>query len=428
MNVRKNLAIALRHLRAIGYVEKPWWIDAICINQGDSTEKGHQVRIMADIYRKADEVLAWLGFKVSNEELAKATAPSAAGDMLRQYGKESLTGIMDSRWWTRRWIIQEAILAKKLTFLNRTGFFSWDDVRAAMEKKRKQAPRKELRNIYRVYPLYNLRSIFENISSGAAGVTITMALAECRGIYRASERVDYVYALLGIVIDGDWIIPDYGQTLQNISTDIIAANLSDKNSTASSIEFLSHCGSPEEDSDNEGESGEDSEDESGEDSEGESGEDSKGESNNWHLSRSHHPTWVPFWDHSTARTNMDNCQALSTEAFCALHTAHKPFIEENGKILNIQGVILDRVQEVSRGKSKKRVTSGIDLVLDSICHDETRIGDTICWIYFRQSLILRKHGDGWLLIGTGAVISLKGSAEEYYRVITTLPLQDFRIY
>lgn len=37
------------------------WIDAICINQEDNDEKGRQVGMMGEIYRKATEVVAWLG-------------------------------------------------------------------------------------------------------------------------------------------------------------------------------------------------------------------------------------------------------------------------------------------------------------------------------------------------------------------------------
>jgi hypothetical protein len=37
------------------------WIDAICINQDDIRERGHQVQQMGDIYSQAERVLFWLG-------------------------------------------------------------------------------------------------------------------------------------------------------------------------------------------------------------------------------------------------------------------------------------------------------------------------------------------------------------------------------
>jgi hypothetical protein len=37
------------------------WIDAICINQSDNEEKSQQVRLMGEIYSKAEVVRVWLG-------------------------------------------------------------------------------------------------------------------------------------------------------------------------------------------------------------------------------------------------------------------------------------------------------------------------------------------------------------------------------
>jgi hypothetical protein len=38
-----------------------WWIDSLCINLDDSREREKQVRIMADIYKKARRAIVWLG-------------------------------------------------------------------------------------------------------------------------------------------------------------------------------------------------------------------------------------------------------------------------------------------------------------------------------------------------------------------------------
>jgi hypothetical protein len=60
LQVTTNLDSALRYLRKEDE-ERIMWIDAICINQIDSTEKNHQVRRMRAIYCSAARVLAWLG-------------------------------------------------------------------------------------------------------------------------------------------------------------------------------------------------------------------------------------------------------------------------------------------------------------------------------------------------------------------------------
>ncbi|KAF6822364.1 heterokaryon incompatibility protein [Colletotrichum plurivorum] len=50
-------------LRAIRREQEPLvlWVDSVCINQSDATEKGHQVGLMHDIFGWATEVIAYLG-------------------------------------------------------------------------------------------------------------------------------------------------------------------------------------------------------------------------------------------------------------------------------------------------------------------------------------------------------------------------------
>ena len=57
LRITYNLHTSLRHLRYPDRV-RTLWIDAICINQQDLTEKGPQVALMGRIYRQADTVFA----------------------------------------------------------------------------------------------------------------------------------------------------------------------------------------------------------------------------------------------------------------------------------------------------------------------------------------------------------------------------------
>lgn len=68
LNVTENLYAALRSLRDRSV--KWMWIDAICINQQDRQERGHQVRSMAKIYGQANRVVVWLGDAADNSERA----------------------------------------------------------------------------------------------------------------------------------------------------------------------------------------------------------------------------------------------------------------------------------------------------------------------------------------------------------------------
>ena len=58
--VTRNLFEALLRLRSDD-APRTLWIDALCINQDDLEEKGHQVARMGRVYREASQVIVWLG-------------------------------------------------------------------------------------------------------------------------------------------------------------------------------------------------------------------------------------------------------------------------------------------------------------------------------------------------------------------------------
>ncbi|CAE7188976.1 heterokaryon incompatibility protein [Pyrenophora teres f. teres] len=68
VKVTKNLYEAMMTLRSL---KEPLviWIDALCINQSDEVEKSWQVGLMADIYRSAHKVTAWIGPADSDSDL-----------------------------------------------------------------------------------------------------------------------------------------------------------------------------------------------------------------------------------------------------------------------------------------------------------------------------------------------------------------------
>ena len=62
LTVGKNLFAALFHLR--DSEKSRWlWIDAICINQAELSERNHQVALMRNIYTYAKRVIVWLGIE-----------------------------------------------------------------------------------------------------------------------------------------------------------------------------------------------------------------------------------------------------------------------------------------------------------------------------------------------------------------------------
>ena len=60
LSLTPNLYDALLQIQALDLGSKIW-IDAICINQDDNSERSAQVNIMEEIYTKASQVIVWLG-------------------------------------------------------------------------------------------------------------------------------------------------------------------------------------------------------------------------------------------------------------------------------------------------------------------------------------------------------------------------------
>jgi hypothetical protein len=68
--VTSNLNDALRRLRQPDE-SRILWVDAICINQQDDTERSQQVGLMRRIYNQASKVVIWLGSRKCNKRVCK---------------------------------------------------------------------------------------------------------------------------------------------------------------------------------------------------------------------------------------------------------------------------------------------------------------------------------------------------------------------
>ena len=122
---------------------KPLWVDALCINQDNVTERNHQVHLMTDIYELADLVIVWLGscdrrVEMAFERLAYGRPPWEKTDVLYETdlsggeeivipsrGQACAARVVQSRvekgliklfrkpWFERCWVFQEILLAER---------------------------------------------------------------------------------------------------------------------------------------------------------------------------------------------------------------------------------------------------------------------------------------------------------------------------
>lgn len=126
--VTDNLYMALLHLRKGGVPRV--WVDALCINQNNMTERSIQVSQMAEVYQGASMVYVWLGesnemTRRAFEELYKMTQhfgwdnkiPAAYFDTDRRPEWTALCELLYRPWFRRVWIIQEILYARHALFV-----------------------------------------------------------------------------------------------------------------------------------------------------------------------------------------------------------------------------------------------------------------------------------------------------------------------
>jgi hypothetical protein len=128
-NVRQNLSHFLRQHMKTDRDSQEWlWIDAICINHANDSERTHQVRLMAGIYGKASRVIAWLG-------TAHGQSDDAMNGLLESKGDEralelvpwiyAVVDLCSRPYWWRLWVLQELKLAKQKDLMCGSKVISW---------------------------------------------------------------------------------------------------------------------------------------------------------------------------------------------------------------------------------------------------------------------------------------------------------------
>lgn len=120
--------------RSEAYEERWFWIDALCIDQQNSTERNHQVQQMGKIFASAEQVFIWLG-NTANRNLLSQCLVALPQDAY------SVEEILFNEYWRRAWVTQEVVLARRAILLANKEAVEW------------KAFASELRNtIHRTFP------------------------------------------------------------------------------------------------------------------------------------------------------------------------------------------------------------------------------------------------------------------------------------
>jgi hypothetical protein len=219
------------------------WIDALCINQQDDEEKALQVQMMRQIYSLAKDVVIWLGetdahvsstlgiintcLQIGAQHLEPATDTDTAATYFASEGKLDLnalpppdseqwnffTEFYENTWFSRVWVIQESILASSATVYIGVYELSWEAIGKTA--------------IWASGALYN--TDFDHMRLCARNAAFIFSYARRRGSrlypladllnftsgFRATQPVDQIYALLGIV-DDEGIVVDYSLPLTRV--------------------------------------------------------------------------------------------------------------------------------------------------------------------------------------------------------------------
>ena len=125
--VRRNLWWCLRFIARF-YDCQYLWVDAICIDQDNLPERNEQVRNMGRIYANAATVLVWLGIEYEDtytEEYRTGVSTYNPGNWDRR--------LLERSYWSRMWIIQELLLARKVEILDGLRVITWNEVLGSIE-------------------------------------------------------------------------------------------------------------------------------------------------------------------------------------------------------------------------------------------------------------------------------------------------------
>jgi hypothetical protein len=279
-SVTPDLCVALKHIRDPNmYISI--WIDAICINHENTYERNAQVKQMAEIYKHATHVFIWTGERIpnlnqairlmqkSNDSLChnppriRSVVELASNDNYKD-AWEALTVLLRRPWWSRVWIIQEAVYGRKLMVVCGNERFSWELLQVLAESRRLLGKitwtlikrGKHFNSIGFLHASERLEFICTLRRACPLGIEAMKVLFSGITAAETTDPRDKVFAILGLLKNGNRLCEvDYSKPANQVFLEAAEGLLRQ----TKSLQFLSWVSNPgliQDEEDEEGDEGE----------------------------------------------------------------------------------------------------------------------------------------------------------------------------
>lgn len=185
------------------------WIDCLSIDQTNVNERNHQISIMGDIYRTAEDVCVWLG--PGDDETDYVLEHAGTADPSTPFEPVAFAKcaqkLFRANYWTRRWVIQEFALARDLTIVCGKHLVKWQDL------TKKVGPKVLDGDVSAQNTFRNFNQLQSMISQNQLGLLELMERFENAGCVDVRDRA---FALRSIAHDGHLLTPDYNESAADI--------------------------------------------------------------------------------------------------------------------------------------------------------------------------------------------------------------------
>lgn len=284
-----NLQSALRHLRD-EQVAKIYWIDYLCINQSDISERAAQVSFMHDIFRNAQIVEVWLGPAADDSDFAmskirdwgqvlndidivdvrsffekerwlhkhSANLYTVVSRIYQPYNARAWAAIgklSERPWWERVWVVQEMAVARAVTVICGHRRLPWShfifadfvgssNLLLLLAKKYSDSCQKmrEIFPIARMNAFVSLGTSWSNLARKGSTPLLLSCLESGRYL-KVTDPRDRIYGLLGLDDDNlaAMLVPSYSKSVSQVYVDFARTILS-KGELVPRLSILSFAG------------------------------------------------------------------------------------------------------------------------------------------------------------------------------------------